>query len=120
MTYELEYRLALRPYEYVNIRIESETAVTLSVDLDALKDRAREIFEAYDAFDLARQIQGEEAMGKAQSALQALGATVVEETPNSVMPSPEDPVQPLWERPPAPVAQPSGAVVDTSVDDFDF
>ena len=37
MSYELEFRLALRQFEYVNVRIESETMTTLSIDLDSLK-----------------------------------------------------------------------------------
>lgn len=116
MAFELEFRLALRPYEYVNVRVSSETMVTLSYDLDQLSERAREIYTTYDALYAAREAGGNEALAALQ---EGLGATVVEVIHHPAVPAPEDDVQPLWERPPAPAAQPV-PVADVSLDDFDI
>lgn len=119
MTFKINYRLAGLQYEYTDITVEAEDAVTLDLKLDELEARARRISSLYSTLDKVREAVGLEVLRRAVAVVKdGLGATVVEEVSHPVVPAPEDAVQPLWERPPAPAATP--VVVDTSVDDFDF
>jgi hypothetical protein len=121
VTFKINYRLAGLQYEYTDITVEAEDAVTLDLKLDELENRARRISGLYSTLDQVREAVGLEALNAAVTVFKdGLGATVLEEQSSPVVPAPEDAVQPIWERPPAPAAKHSGAVADTSVDDFDF
>lgn len=114
MTYHLKYRLVGADYEFIEVDVESETAVTLSSELDRVRERAGEIFATYDTLIRARDNGDRAAMDAAVDAMKPLGVTVLEESSGNRIPAQDEDVAPLWERP---------SVAETSsseLDDFDL
>lgn len=114
MTYHIKYRLVGADYEFIEVDIESETAVNLSLEMANVRATAGEIFATYDALIHARDSGNKAAMQAAVEVLKPLGVTVLEEAVSKHVPSPDEDVAPAWGR---------DSVLDTSsneLDDFDL
>jgi hypothetical protein len=121
VSFKVEYRITGADFEYIHVTVESETMVTLSIDLDNLNKRARELVDTYDTLIAARNGADKVATEGAVQALQALGATVVDQESRERIPGPDEAVQPAWGNRPPMVADDTGADLSTpAADDFNF
>ncbi len=110
----INYRIAARQYEYVDVTIESETVTGALLDLDQLRSEMRNFYRGYEDLDQAREAEQLVLLdASVASVQQGLGATVLETTQNPVVPGPEAVVTPSWERPPEPAPAPK---ISTDID----
>lgn len=113
----INYRIATRQFEYVDVTIEEQSVTGLCLTLDKLREEMPNFYRGYEDLDVAREAIQREVQNASVAAVQeGLGATVLETTRNPVVPGPEAEVTPAWDRPPEIPAAPANTSTDVDPD----